>query len=99
VNAATPAEWAEALSLALMLCGTAGGLFFLTVDADPADFDPRPAVRRAVESGRLDPALIAVVNARHTAHDTGARVRAVGRNTAVTAAALCMLLTLPEATR
>lgn len=97
--AATPAEWGEALSIALILTGGAGGLFFLTVDADPTDFDPRPALRRTVESGRLDPALITVVNARHTAHDTAARVRSVGRNTAVSAAALLMLLTASEATR
>lgn len=86
--AATPADWAEAVSVALMLSGTAGGLFLLTVDADPADFDPRPAIRRAIESGRYDPALIAVVNARHAARDA-----------AITAAALLMLLTSTEATR
>jgi hypothetical protein len=95
----TPAEWAEAISTALMLSGTASALFFLTVDADPADFDPRPAVRRTVESGRIDPALIAVVNTRHTTHETVMRARSVSRNTAITAAALLMLLTAPEATR
>ncbi len=86
--ATSPAEWGEAVSVALMLSGTTAGLFHLTVDADPADFDPRPAIHRAIESGRLDPALIAVVNARHAARDA-----------AITAAALLMLLTSKEATR
>ena len=99
MNAATPAEWGEALSTALILTGSTGGHNYLTVDADPSDFDPRPALRRTVESGRLDPVLITVVNARHTAHDTAARVRSAGRNTAVSAAALLMLLTASEATR
>ena len=96
--AATPAEWAEAVSVALMLSGTTTGLFHLTVDADPGDFDPRPAVRRAIESGRFDPALIAIVNARHTTREAAGRARALPRDTAITGAALLMLLT-PEASR
>lgn len=99
MNAATPTEWAEALSIALMLSSTTAALFSLTVDADPADFDPRPVVRRAVESGRLDPVLIAVVNTRHTTRETAARARQMSRNAGITAVALLMLLTAPEATR
>ena len=99
MNAATPTEWAEALSIALMLSSTTAALFSLTVDADPADFDPRLAMRRAVESGRLDPLLIAVVNTRHTTRETTARARQMSRNAGITAVALLMLLTAPEATR
>lgn len=96
--AATATEWAEAVSIALMLSGTAGGLFFLTVDADLADFDPRPVARRtaaAIHQGAV-----------HAGHDlnrayaTGQRVaRQTARDTAITTAALCMLLTSQEAAR
>lgn len=51
-------------------------------DADLAYFDPRPALARLVESGRLDALLIALVNARAAALD-------VARD----AAALFLLLT------
>ena len=47
--------------------------YHVVVDADLADFDPRPAVRRALESGRLDPLLIAVANAKFDVR-TGARL-------------------------
>ncbi|MFC8424006.1 hypothetical protein ACFUN7_24530 [Streptomyces sp. NPDC057236] len=99
MTAATPTEWAEALSVALMLSGTTAGLFHLTVDADPVDFDPRPAVHRALDSGRLDPALIAVTTARHTTREVAGRARSLPRDTALTATALLMLLSAPEATR
>jgi len=54
-----------------------------------ADFDPRPAVRRAIESGRLDPALCAVANARYWAHEKT-------RQAALSAAVLLLLLTAPK---
>lgn len=92
MSAATPAEWGAAVSFAVMVCAPVGGLFLLTVDADVADFDPRPAFRRQVAAGRFDPLLIAVVNARHSA-------RTFLRDAAVTAAALLMLATASEATR
>lgn len=93
-------DWAASGSLGL----SAIALVALAVsfaDADPADFDPRPAVRRAIESGRLDPALIAVVNTRHAAHETAERTRNAARHAAISAAALLMLLApaSPEATR
>jgi hypothetical protein len=50
----TPAEWAEALSLAAGAYAALSVPYFLLVDAELADFDPRPAARRALESGRLD---------------------------------------------
>jgi hypothetical protein len=46
VSAASLADWGEAVSFAVMACAPVGGLFLLLVDADLADFDPRPAVRR-----------------------------------------------------
>ncbi|GAB2731460.1 hypothetical protein [Streptomyces bullii] len=93
-------DWAAALSLAIAGYGALSVPYFLLVDADPADFDPRPAMRRALDSGRLDPALIAVANTRHAATEAADRARALPRETALTVAALLMLLTAtPEATR
>ena len=92
MTAASPAEWAAA-----GFCGlSAIGLIALAVafaDAELSDFDPRPAIDQAIESGRLDWLLNTVANAKH---DT----RAAVRQAAVTAAALLMLLTAaPEATQ
>ncbi|MDT0387877.1 hypothetical protein [Streptomyces dubilierae] len=99
----TPADlndWASAGSLGLSAIALVA-LAVAFADAEPADFDPRPAVRRAIESGRLDPALIAVVNARHAARNTAGRVRRAPRDAAITAAALLMLLApaSPESAR
>lgn len=96
--AATPAEWAEAVSTALVLSGATGGLFFLTVDADPSDFDPRPALRRTTAAVHQ-----AAVHAGHDlnrAYATSERLaKQTARDTAITTAALLMLLTASEATR
>jgi hypothetical protein len=83
-------EWAAAISVGIAAHAALSVPYFLLVDANPSDFDPRPVLRRAIESGRLDPALIAVVNARHA-----------GRDAAITAAALLMLLApaSPESAR
>lgn len=90
----------------LALAGWAAGVsvLYLTHDASPADFDPRPAVRRVVESGRVDGLLVASANARHDARELVAGVvldaRLTVRETALTAAALLALLTIrPEALR
>ncbi|MFI1728238.1 hypothetical protein ACH40E_03155 [Streptomyces acidicola] len=88
------AEWAAFMSLGVSVHGAFSVPYFLFVDADLADFDPRPAVRRAIESGRLDAALIAVTNARHTAHDVAERARTFPRDAAITVAALLALLTV-----
>lgn len=65
------------------------GLALCFADADLADFDPRPALARLVESGRVDVLLLAVANARLALRDA-----------ALTAAALlAVLLPAPEATR
>ncbi len=80
--------------------------FYLFVDGDTraTDFDPRPAVRRAVESGRFDALLIAVGPALHDARNAGRaaveRARHAPRDAAITVAALLMLLTItPGGTR
>ncbi|MEW2420497.1 hypothetical protein AB0911_08125 [Streptomyces nigra] len=77
----TPAEWAAAGSLGV----TAIALIALAVsfaDTDAAYFDPRWHVARLVESGRIDPLLLAVGPAL-----------AAARNAVLDAAALCLLLT------
>ncbi|MFC9681335.1 hypothetical protein [Streptomyces sp. NPDC056948] len=101
MHAATLPDWAAAISFGIAGYAVLSVPYFLLVDADPSDFDPRPAVRRAIESGRLDPALIAVVNTRHAAHEAADRVRNAPRHAAISTAALLMLLTAPapEATR
>ncbi|MGW7495413.1 hypothetical protein ACWGKA_14075 [Streptomyces luteogriseus] len=91
---ATLPDWAAAISFGIAGYGVLSVPYFLLVDADPADFDPRPALRRAIESGRYDPALIAVTNVRHTAHDAAERARRIPRDAAITAAAL-LALTIP----
>lgn len=62
-------EWVAFLSLGLSISSAVSIPFWLFVDADLADFDPRPRLARAIESGRLDPLLIARVNARHALAD------------------------------
>lgn len=85
-------------AICLALCGWASctSVLYLTHDAAFADFDPRPALARAVESGRLDGVLVAVANARYDAREVVASVvldaRLTLRHAAVTAAALAALL-------
>lgn len=43
----TPAEWAQMVSLAVAAYGALSVPYFLTVDADLVDFDPRPALARS----------------------------------------------------
>jgi hypothetical protein len=97
------AEWVAFLSLGISVHAALSVPYFLTVDADLADFDPRPAVRRAIESGRLDPLLITVANVRFDGREMAADARAFARlslrEAALTAAALLALLTISETTR
>lgn len=72
----TLAEWAAFLSLGVSVPAALSVPYFLTVDADLADFDPRPAVRRArpvvwdaTRSEALYPLLREWDNARHSARD------------------------------
>lgn len=87
----TPAEWAAAGFLGVDAIGViAFALAF--ADADLAYFDPRPAWSRLVESGRLDPLLIAVGPALHDARQAAHRA-------AVALLALLHRFSAPEATR
>lgn len=96
----SPAEWAEVLAGATGGYAALSAVYFLLVDADPCDFDPRPAVRRAVESGRFDPVLVAVANGKHTARCAAVRARHLPRDAAIsTAALLALLLPTSEVTR
>jgi hypothetical protein len=96
----TFAEWAQMLCLATSGYAVLSVPYFVFVDADLADFDPRPAVRRALASGHQ-----AAVDAGHDlnrAVATGQRAAACAlRDAAISLAALLMLCTssAPEATR
>lgn len=90
------ADWLAVVSFGI---GTHAALcvpYFLTVDADLADFDPRPAVSRAVESGRLDLVLIAVANAKSDVREFVADARQLAvlnlRDAAISLAAILALL-------
>jgi hypothetical protein len=81
-------EWAAVLSLGLVPVG-AIGFALAFAGTDLAYFDPRPALRRAIESGRVDPVLCAVANAKHDAREKT-------RQAALSAAVLLLLLTAPK---
>lgn len=72
--AATPAEWVASGFLGLIPLG-ALVLVLAFADADAAYFDPRPVVRRAVESGCADGLLTTVANARFDARQFTAEAR------------------------
>lgn len=99
MSAASPAEWAEAASIALALSSATAAVFFVLVDADLADFDPRPAARRALT---VTHQLLV-----HAGHDLNRLLATVQRlatqaapEAAVTAAAfLALLLPVSGATR
>ncbi|MFJ8785018.1 hypothetical protein [Streptomyces sp. NPDC102476] len=91
-------EWAQMVSLAVSGYASLSVPYFVLVDADLADFDPRPAVRRAIEAGQYDTALIAVTNARLTAQAAAVRVRHIPRDAALTVAAL-LSFTIPTGDR
>lgn len=97
----TPADWAAFLLLGTGVYAAGAAVVLLIADADLADFDPRPVVRRVVESGRVDPLLIAVPAVKADARAAVQAVKATPREAALWLAALLMLLSLtaPEATR
>lgn len=95
-------EWAAFLLLGVGVHGAFSVPYFLLVDSDSArDFDPRPAVSRAIESGRLDAVLVVVANAKYDVREFAADARQLAvlslRDAAFTAAALlALLLPAPE---
>lgn len=104
----TPAEWAEMVSLAVAAYGALSVPYFLAVDADLKDFDPRPALARS--ESPLWQALVfaghdlnrAVGSARHEldpavhyARHNAYRIRETARDVA---ALLILLVTTPKGT-
>lgn len=51
------ADWLQMLCLAVAVFEACSVPFFLIVDADPCDFDPRPAARRLLLSRPVDRVL------------------------------------------
>jgi hypothetical protein len=90
------AEWAAFLSLGTGLTATGWLLWLLLFEPLlDCDLDPRPLVRRAIESGRVDPLLVVVANAKYDVRAAADRARHVPRDAAITTAALLMLLSAP----
>ena len=105
-QAHSPAEWAQMLFLAVSAYGALSAPYFVFVDADLKDFDPRPAVRRAAPV--VHPVLVfaghdlnrAVATARHEvdplvhyARHNAYRLRETARDLA---ALLILLATSPK---
>lgn len=63
------AEWAAFLSLGVAVHASFSVGWFLLVDAHRTDFDPRPAVRRAVCSEAVYPLLREWDIARHASRE------------------------------
>jgi hypothetical protein len=92
----TLADWLAVVSFGIGAHAAMSVPYFLTVDADLCDFDPRPAMSRVLESGRLDEALIVAANAKYDVRVFVADARQLTalslRDAALTAAALLALL-------
>ena len=91
----SPAEWAAFTSLGVSGWAVMAALLWLTVDAEPADFDPRPTARRVLAAAHQ--------GAVHAGHDLN-RARAHAERAAVqaaitAAAALARLLPATGGTR
>lgn len=92
-------EWLAMICLAVSGYAAFSAPYFVLVDADPSDLDPRPAVRR----------LLVVVHqgAVYAGHDVNRAIattrrvsKAAVKDAALTVAALlALLLPVPEATR
>ena len=87
---------ASAVCLGVSAAGVVSIPALLFADAVAADFDPRPALSRAVEFGRFDPLLVAVGPMKADARRAAARARRIPRDAAISAAALLALLTTPK---
>jgi len=82
VSTHTPAEWATALSLGTGAYATGAALLLAFVDIEPGDF------RRLIENPAGDRLLVAAATCRDHA-------RTAAEQTALTAAALLLILTTP----
>jgi hypothetical protein len=98
-------EWLAMICLALSIFEACSVPYHLTVDADLCDFDPRPAVRRALPV--VHERLVFAGHDVNRAIGTGQRVvkhcakksAAAPREAAISLAAFLLLLSGPEATR
>jgi hypothetical protein len=88
-HAHTLAEWTAMVCLATSGYGVLSVPYFLLVDANLADFDPRPVL------ARLDALLIAAANAKTDARTAAAKARHIPRDAALSLAALLLLLSGP----
>lgn len=77
----------SAICLAIAAFAAPVSPYSVLVGASPADFDPRPALARLVESGRLDRLLIAVANSRYEPRHAAPRRPLLSRLTAPEGAA------------
>jgi hypothetical protein len=103
-NTHSPAEWASMVCLATSVYAGLSAPYFVFVDADLADFDPRPALARsqsplwqaAVHAGHdLNRAIASGEHhAREFATNAGSFARLSLRDAALTATALLALLTI-----
>ena len=95
----TLADWLAFLCLGVSGWAWYSACLYVLVDAELADFDPRPAVRRVLDTGHVDPLLNAVANvkfdAREAATDAWQFARLSLRDVALTMAALLALLSAP----
>lgn len=87
-HAASLADWFAFLSLGIAVHAGFSVFYFLFVEADLADFDPRPAVRRALDTDLGARAVVAVFNARTAVREAALDVTAL----------LILLTATPEAT-
>lgn len=100
----TPAEWAAMFSAASSVFAACSIPYFLLVDADLKDFDPRPLVRRALVTDTGARLVVAVFNAKCDVREAVGDARRFAflsaRDAAISLAALLALLTItPEHTR
>ncbi|MBX9392213.1 hypothetical protein K4749_01030 [Streptomyces sp. TRM72054] len=79
-------EWVAFLSLGVGFWAACAALLYLLHDASLADFDPRPALRRAHQG---------LVHAGHDLNRVIAHAERLARRSALSAAALLLLLSAP----
>ncbi|HKX45309.1 MAG TPA: hypothetical protein VFF37_08385 [Streptomyces sp.] len=87
-----PAEWLATGSAAIGVYAACCVPYFLLVEAELKDFDPRPALSRAIESESFYPLLREWDNARHSVRCAAVRARHIPRDAAISTAALLALL-------
>jgi hypothetical protein len=77
MTAVSLADWAAFLSLGTSVSAAVSIPFHLFVDAKLADFDPRPAVRRALDTDLGARLVVETARARDGLRDTGQNAAAL----------------------